>query len=272
MDKINVISIQITPKKADSQYNCDKINTILQNSEHKKYDLIVMPEFFNAGINLTNEEFFKYAEKPSESIVLKNMSETAKKYSSYIVCGSILVNDKEKCLNRSYLLDRKGNIISKYDKIHLFNYLGGNEGSYTYPGEQLKVIQTDFGKIGFGICFDIRFPEHFLKLTRMGAEIFVLPASWLIANNATPEFKAQFIKNWQIINTARALDNAAYLISANNTGELRPYFNGIGHSMIVDFEGKILAQNDEITESYIYAELDLKALRAYRKNFPVQNF
>jgi len=269
MDRICVLSLQFGAKKADKQANIDKVKELIKKNGKNSYDLIVLPEFFDAGINLKNNEFIEYAEVESNSIVLKELAQVAREYNSYVHCGGVLFKENGKCYNRTYFLNRDGSVLAKYDKIHLFDYFGGNEGSYTYPGDKIKVVDTDFGKIGLAICFDLRYPAHFTKLVRQGAELFVAPAAWSVVKKAPEEYKKQFIENWRTINKARAFDNAAFLITANNAGDMHPMFSGIGHSMIVDYEGKIYAEADETPEKTIYAELDFNALRKYRERFPV---
>lgn len=269
MSRICVLSMQFAPKKADKRANINKVRELIKNHGKNNYDLIVVPEFFDAGINLTNKQFVELAEVENASIVLSQLSEIAREYKSYVHCGGVLFKENGKCYNRTYVFNREGSVIAKYDKIHLFNYFGGNEGSYTYPGDKIKVVDTDFGKIGLAICFDLRYPEHFTKLVRQGAEIFVVPAAWSVVKKAPEDYKKQFIENWRTINKARAFDNAAFLVTANNAGDMHPMFNGIGHSMIVDYEGKIYQEADEKPEKTIYAELDFEALRKYRERFPV---
>lgn len=270
MKRVSVVSLQFAPIKANAIENCKKVKNLLENLKDDAYDLIVLPEFFNAGINMTNEEFFEYAEVESNSVVLSKMAEVARKYNSYVLCGSVLFREGKKLLNRSYLLNRHGSVEVKYDKIHLFNYFGGTEGGYTYPGEQVCVAKTDFGVLGLATCFDLRFPEHFLKLVKRGAQIITLPAAWSIVNKATPEYKSQFIKNWRTLCSARALDCNAFFVSSNNAGDIHPLFKGIGNSMIIDFDGKILAQAGETPDIAIKAVLDIEALKKSRKVFPVE--
>ncbi len=269
MTKIKILSMQFAPKKADKAFNLERVKKIIAEHGNQEYDLIVLPEFFDAGVNLSNKEFYEFAEDEKKSVVLKELAKVATNYNSYVHCGGVLFKEKGKCFNRTYLLDRNGEIAAKYDKIHLFSYFGGNEDSYTYPGDKIKVYEADFGKIGLAICFDLRYPQHFTNLVRQGAELFVVPAAWSVVKKATIEYKEQFIENWRTINKARAFDNAAFLVSANNAGDMHPMFNGIGHSMMVDFDGKILAEADEKSDKFIYSELDFGALRKYRERFPI---
>jgi len=265
-----VLSLQFTPVKADKITNLNKIKELIRKNGKDKYDLIVLPEFFDTGINLSNEEIYNLAEEENNSVILKTLSELAREYKTYIHCGSICFKEKNKIYNRAYFLDRNGKILTKYDKIHLFNYFGGNEGSYTTAGEKLITIDTDFGKIGFATCFDIRFPQMFYQLTKMGAELFVLPATWQYFNKVSVNEKKQFVDSWQLMNQARAFDNIAFLISSNEVGATHPLFTGIGNSMIVNHDGTILV-NAETTETAIYSELNFSSLRKARKVFPIEH-
>ena len=267
-NKINILSLQITPQKADKQANIEKIKNLIEKDGKNNYDLIVLPEFFDTGIDLTNKEVYDYAEEEKNSPILKELSKLAIKYNTYIHCGSICFKENKKCYNRAYLLNREGTIIAQYDKIHLFNYFGGNEGTYTTAGDKLCVVETDFGKIGLATCFDLRFPEMFTKLTKMGAEIFVLPAAWLTLNKSPKEEKELIINNWKLISKARAYDNVSYVITTNEVGKTHPILEAIGNSMIIDFNGSVLS-NAQNNECAISAQLDMQKLRAARKNFPI---
>lgn len=269
-DTIRVISLQFLPEKANIKANLNKIDELLEKSGEKSYDLILVPEFFNTGINLTNKQFTDYAEPEDASVSLDYFQRAAKKYNSYIVCGSFLVKKSDGVYNTSYVVDRNGTKAGEYSKIHLFDYFGGNEGAYTKPGKEITVLDTDFGKLGLGICFDLRFADHFTKLLKKGAEVITIPAAWSTLNSATPDFLDNFIDNWKLFARARALDNLACLVTSNICGKANHFLSSIGYSSIINFDGKVLkdALQDEYTS--ITAELNLKALREARKNFPIQ--
>lgn len=268
MDKIKVLSLQFTPIKADKKANIERIKELIKSSQHTNYDLIALPEFFDTGINISNKEVYELAETEKNSPVLEELSKLAKQYNSYIHCGSICFKEKNKVYNRSYLLNRDGSILTHYDKIHLFNYCGGNEGEYTTAGDKLCIVETDFGKIGLATCFDIRFPQMFTKLSQMGAELFIVPATWLVVKKSPSQQKEQITTNWRLISKARAYDNIAFVITANEVGSIHPMFEAIGNSMIINHDGVPLSiANDK--EETIYAELDFEALRNARKIFPV---
>ena len=270
MSKVKILSIQFTPLKADKIANLGKIKKLIEEDGKESYDLITLPEFFDTGINITNKEVYEYAEREEGSIILKELSQLAIKYNSYIHCGSICFKANKKCYNRAYMLNRQGEIIAKYDKIHLFNYFGGNEGAYTTAGDKLCVVETDFAKIGLATCFDIRFPEMFTKLTKMGAELFIIPATWLVVNKSPISQKEQFITNWQLMSKIRAYDNVAYVVTSNEVGAIHPMFEAVGHSMIINYGGNVISQAKN-EECAIFAEVDFSELKEARKIFPIHN-
>ena len=260
MDKVDVLTVQIQPQIGERCKNFEKVDKLIEKNSYSKLDLIVLPEFFNTGVD--TEAFKKLCEKEEASETLTFCAEIAKKYSSYIVTGSIIESDGDKLFNTSWLLDRNGKKIEKYRKIHLFNCFGGTEHHYVTPGEKIIVADTDFGKIGMSVCFDIKFPRHHLELVKMGAQIIVAPAAWCAPNalvqNACEE--------WDLMNKARAFDNLAYFISSNLCGKIDDNLSACGNSKIVGFDGKVIssAQNEEATA---FAQIDIELLNNMRSKF-----
>ncbi len=268
-DKISVVSLQFLPADKNPQENLRIISTLLEEHAPSKIDLIVFPEFFNTGINLTADDFRKFAAKDNTSLIFDFAAQIAQKYASYVVCGSILEERHEKFYNTSVLFDREGNCMASYDKMHLFNYFGGNEGEYTEPGSETVVVDTDFGKLGLSVCFDIRFAGCFHELMKKGAEIITNPAAWSTLNSATQAFRAKFDDDWKLMAKTRAFDNVCAVITSNQCGRQNSFLTSIGFSQIVNHEGVVLACAGADEKTLISAEIDLKALREARKQFPI---
>ncbi len=256
MSKINILLVQICPKKGDKKGNLNRVKTLIEESGYKDIDLILLPEFFNTGID--NKSFIELAEEESNSETINFFSEIAIKYSTNIVMGTIIEKDGEKLYNTSYFIDRHGNIAGKYRKMHLFNYFGGNEGECLSPGDEIVVLETDIGKLGMSICFDIRFPLLFNKLLKKGAEIIVCPAAWA----------ADWVHTWEISNQALALQNAAYFVSCTGCGDAGYLL--AGNSMIVDPYGNIVEKMG-LQESVLYKTIDLNVVKELRDTFPIMN-
>ena len=269
MTNAKILNIQISPKIGDKLYNCNKIGEYISNNSSGGLDLVLMPEFFSTGID--NVSFTQYPEIEENSWILAYFSELAKQFSTNIVCGSVIEKTPDKRLyNTSYAIDRKGNIVGKYRKIHLFNYLGGSEGKTIEAGNMPVVVEFDFARVGMSICFDIRYPTLYKQLIKMGAEIIVSPSAWCTLNSLRDEETSDFINCWRAFNVARAAENLVYFVTSNLVGINNQFLYSIGNSMITDPMGKILS-NSQNTESAVYQTLDMKLVRKLKKDYPVYN-
>lgn len=263
MTKANILSIQLRPKIGQKQKNLEKASELIEKNLSKvanSPDLILLPEFFNTGISVP--EFKKLAETPQKNETVDFFAKIAQKHNTYILCGSIIETDGKNLYNTSTLIDRKGKIVAKYRKIHLFDSFGGTEDQYCTRGDKEIVVDTDFGKIGMSVCFDIRFPKHFLNLVKQGAQIIVEPAAWCAPNQYFQINKEQ----WQLMNKARALDNMVYFCSSNLCGKVDSFLSACGSSMICAPNGEVLAQADE-DEGAIGACIDTGFLEMLRSQF-----
>lgn len=265
-NKVNVISVQIRPKIGRREENHRKVKEFIDANSHLNPDLILMPEFFNSGVSVV--EFKKLAEDGKNSETLAFFSKIAKEYHSYILTGSIIEkvteNDSEKFYNTSWLLDRDGKVIAKYRKMHLFDSFGGTENQYNTPGDEYVVADTDFGKVGMSVCFDIKFPKHYIELVKRGAEVIVEPAAWCAPNNILENAKEE----WILMNRARALDNMVYFISSNQCGKIDSFLSACGHSIIAAPNGKILSDAGD-DEGIAAFQIDMEFLRLLRTQFDV---
>lgn len=257
MTIVNILSVQINPVTFEKQINLEKVKKLIVENSSLNPDFIIMPEFFNTG--LSEEAFKELAEEEYSSETIAFFSELAIKYNTNIHTGAIIEREGDKLYNTSFFINRKGRVIGKYRKIHLFDYFGGNEGNLITPGKDLVVLDTDIGKIGMGACFDIRFPSHYNKLMKMGAEILVCPSAWNLAK----------VSEWELCNRSMAFENLAYFVSSCLCGEA--FYELAGNSMIIDPEGKIIARAGT-DEGVAFAQIDLARVREIREVFPVATF
>jgi len=261
MTKARVLGIQLQPVLGNKKANFEKVESFIKENAWYKPDLIVLPEVFNTGID--HRYFHKCAEAVPEGETTEFFSKIAKKYKTNIISGSFV----EKCegevcqyKNTSVVFDRHGEILGKYQKIHMFNSYGTNEGDYFSSGDTAVAVQTDIGKIGLSICFDIRFPELYRTLTYAGAEIIICAAAW-----AYPR-----LDHWITLNKARAVENTVYVIAVNQAGRVTPKWQNLGMSMIINPWGDITAAAGS-DEGVMTGEIDLNYLKKIREEFPVLN-
>lgn len=267
MSQVRILNIQLNAKMGDRLYNCNKVGRFISNNAKNGLDLVIVPEFFSTGIDGTS--FVEHPETQENSGVLAYFSELARQFSTNIICGSVIEKTPEnKLYNTSYALDRKGKIVGKYRKIHLYNYLGGNEGNTITPGNTPVVADFDFAKVGMSICFDIRYPQLYKSLIKMGAEIIVSPSAWCIPSASSADEIADFINCWRAFNVSRAAENLVYFITSNLIGINSRYLYCIGNSMITDPYGKIIS-NGQNSECAVYEKLDMETVRKLKKQYPI---
>ena len=260
MSKHVVAALQIGSDPRGKAATIEKILSYEDQIKASGADLVVLPEFFNSGVSVP--EFKKMAQKQFNDEVVEYLGLLAKKHNTYILAGSIMEQENGRMYNTSRLLNRNGEQISKYRKIHLFDSFGGTENEYCTAGDEIVVVQTDFGKVGISVCFDIRFPKHFLNLVKNGAELILEPAAWCAPNELVEQMQSQ----WVVLNRARAVDNLVYFVSSNLCGKVDSTFSACGHSMIVSPDGEVLAEADN-EENAIFATIDLDYVRQLRSQF-----
>lgn len=233
--------------------------------------LIVLPENF-AIMGMQDADQIKVAEDEGTGPIQNFLSEQAKNNKIWIVAGTIPINldsdntEYEKKVYAACLVyNEKGERISRYDKVHLFDVHleltneTYNESETIEAGNKAIVVETPFGKIGLAICFDLRFPELFRQLVLLGAEIIVVPAAFTASTGKA---------HWEILLRARAIENLCYVIASAQGGY---HVNGretYGDSMIVDPWGTVLDRLPQ-GSGYVAADIDVENINIIRKNFPV---
>lgn len=255
--KAKVLGVQIQPVMGDKKANLDKVKNYIEQYQWYKPDLVVLPEVFNTGVD--HKDLQKLAEVVPEGETTELMISLAKKFGTNIIAGSFA----EKLTDGSYrntsvAINRDGEIIGKYHKIHLFNYHGSEESKYVSPGDSPCIVETDIGKIGLTICFDIRFPELYRCLTYAGAEIIVNTAA----------FPYPKLDHWVTLNKARSIENIVYMIAVNQCGRVGIKRQNLGMSMVINPWGEVIASAGS-DEGVMMAEIDLDYLRKTRTEFPV---
>jgi deaminated glutathione amidase len=180
------------------------------------------------------------------------------------VGSTAILLDDGKVANRGLLFGPDGLLVTRYDKIHMFDVdLDNGENwreSATYrPGDEAQVIDLPFGRVGFAICYDVRFPQLFRAEALAGAEILTLPAAF---TRQTGE------AHWEVLLRARAIENGAFLIAAAQAGLHEDGRETFGHSMIVDPWGRVLASTGGTGEAVITADLDIAEVAAARRKIP----
>jgi len=214
-------------------------------------DFIAFPECV-AMMEMGRERVRAKAAPEARHAALAAFRDLARELGVWLLGGSLTVTvDGERVANRSYLIDAAGNLVARYDKIHMFDVdLEGGESyreSATYrPGEEARVVATPFGVLGMTICYDMRFPQLYRALAKAGATLISVPSAF-----TRPTGKA----HWEVLLRARAIENGAYVFAPAQCGEHPHGRKTWGHSLIVDPRGEVLADGGE-EPGFVVAEID----------------
>lgn len=239
---------------------------IIEAANHDA-NLIVLPEMFAImGHEATDK--VKVKEAFGAGKIQSFLAELAKSNRVWIVGGTIPIEceHKNKVRAASLVYNDKGELVARYDKIHLFDVVLSEteyykESDTTEPGDKIVTVDTPFGRIGLAVCYDVRFPELFRSLFDNNAEIIMLPSAFTV-----PTGKA----HWEILVRSRAIENFCYLVGAAQGGTHTSGRKTYGHSMIVEPWGSIAAKMDTDDQGIIYADIDLAKVHAARKSIPLQ--
>jgi predicted amidohydrolase len=195
------------------------------------------------------------------------LSEIARRHGMWILGGSVLeAGEDGKVFNTSLLVDRAGELVAHYRKIHLFDVeLPGQppiRESFSYtPGEEIVTAETEFGRVGLSICYDVRFPELYRALVARGAEILFVPSAFTFETGKD---------HWDVLLRARAIEGQAFVLAPAQWGTWgRPESNrrSYGNSLAVDPWGTVIARAPHGV-GVTFAELDLEEVRRVRERLP----
>lgn len=211
-------------------------------------DTIIMPEIWTIGYALKN--LAQVAETMNGALI-SELADIARGNGVNIIAGSLPLKRNDGIYNSALVFNRRGDIITSYDKVHLFSMYG--EKRFFASGNMLSLFSLDGMAAGLGICYDLRFPELFRGLALRGAQVVFIPAEWPAARG----------RHWQPLIQARAIENHMYVCAVNCVGEHKgsPFY---GHSLLVGPDGDILVEGDD-KEGIIYGEIDLERVIEVRK-------
>lgn len=228
--------------------------------------LIVLPESF-ALMGMTDAEQVEISEEQGQGRIQEFLSAQAKENQVWIIAGTLPIKSENanKVYAACFVYNDKGEQVSRYDKIHLFDvYLEATSETYHESetldaGENIVVIETPFGKVGLAICYDLRFPELFRQLVLQGAEIIVVPSAFTASTGKA---------HWELLLRARAVENLCYVVASAQGGYHVSGRETYGHSMIVDPWGTIIDCLPN-GSGYVIADIDIENINKIRHSFPV---
>jgi len=250
--------------------NLMEASRLIREAASKGADLVVLPENF-ALMAMHESENIDLAEEQGSGYIQDIIRQAAIDNKVWIVAGSLPIKSQhsDKASAASLMFNDQGEIVARYDKIHLFDVEVNCKNSQSpdvykesdtfEAGDKVVVVDTPFGKIGMSICYDLRFPLLYREMVNQGAQIFLIPAAF---TKTTGEM------HWEPLIKARAIENQCYVVAPAQGGY---HVNGrhtYGHSMMVDYLGQVHGLRLKGT-GIITMNIDLNAQQKLRESFPV---
>lgn len=224
-------------------------------------DLVVLPEMFCCEYN--NSAFIQNRE-PAGGLIWKALSRTAATHAIWLVGGSIPEADSFDTFNTSFVFDRSGRQVTFHRKMHLFDIdvAGGQrfcESDTFSAGDGISVFDTEFGKMGLCVCFDIRYPELCRLMTLDGARVIFCAASFNMTTGPA---------HWELMFRTRAVENQLFTAGCAAARDERGSYVSYGNSIVVSPWGDIIARAGA-EETILYADLDLDLIAKVRSELPL---
>ncbi len=247
--------------------NLQQASVLLEQAAKQGAALAVLPEMFpliGQGPGLKAARI-RIQEQEGNGPIQDFISALAKRLKIWIIAGTIPIASEDP--TRSYaaclVFNEDGKQVARYDKLHLFDAALDTgevyrESDSTFPGNKIVLVHTPVGKIGLGVCYDLRFPELFRQLQHMGAEIFAVPAAFTVTTGKL---------HWETLTRAIAIHNFCYVIGAGQHGLHGMGRETYGNSIIISPNGEVLSQLENGI-GVLTAQIDLNWLAAKRKEIP----
>ena len=231
---VHIACLQTQPK-ADFEAALTEALDLAAIAVEQGAQALFLPEYCG-GLKTKGGMFAPPALPESSHPVLTGLRGFAKAHDVWISVGSLAVPGRAgKVINRSLLLDRTGAVVSRYDKLHLFDIQLSDQEVYresarVTPGQHCIVSNVDWAVIGHSICYDLRFPNLYRDMAQAGAEVLIVPSAFT---------KKTGQAHWHVLNRARAIENGAFVVSACAVGTVEGGGEAYGHSLIINHGARL---------------------------------
>jgi omega-amidase len=236
----------------DPEKNYQSAERLIENAMIDKPDIIVLPELWTTGYDLTRLD--EIGDKEAVQTI-EFLRKAAKKYHVHFIGGSVANREETGVKNTLLIINKEGRLVHQYSKLHLFKLM--DEHIYLEAGSKKGLFQLENFQFAGAICYDIRFPEWIRAHTSVGAEALFVVAEW----------PAPRLSHWRSLLIARAIENQCYVIACNRSGQ-DPKNLFAGHSLIIDPWGEVIAEAGE-KEEILSAVIDMTLVQEVRKQIPI---
>jgi predicted amidohydrolase len=244
---------------ADVAANLEAAERLVAAAARDGAAVVVLPEKWNL---LGGGEELRAGAEELDGPSISAARRWARELGVVLVAGSFAERGEEKAFNTSVLIDEGGDVVATYRKIHMFDVeVGGvvyRESEHEEPGAEAVVADAGGLELGLTVCYDLRFPELYRILAVRGARAFTVPSAFTSHTGRD---------HWELLLRARAVENQAFVIAADQFGKAPPNYDSYGRSMIVDPWGIVLAAAPD-GEGFAACELDLAGQERIRRTLP----
>jgi predicted amidohydrolase len=248
---VNVVAIQFDIAWENKEANFKRVRDLIDQAKPAKDSLVVLPEMFATGFTMNDRTMAEEYGGETESF----LSDCSKSFGVWMIAGAPVRNRQGKARNKALVFSPEGKLVAYYSKMHPFT-LGGEADHYA-AGKEPTIFSWSDCTVSPFVCYDLRFPEIFRRAAAQAKpHLYAVIASW-------PEKR---IHHWIRLLQSRAIENQAFVVGVNRIGR-DPFFTYPGRSIIVDFNGEIMADAGD-RETAIQAALDLPTLAKYRSGLP----
>ncbi|XP_062850430.1 deaminated glutathione amidase isoform X2 [Trichomycterus rosablanca] len=263
-----VCQMTSTPDKEANFTTCKRL---VEQAKQSGASMVFLPEAFDY-IGSNREETLQLSESLQGDLISR-YTKLARMLNVWLSLGGFherghdWENDR-RIYNCHIIINDQGEIVSVYRKGHLFDVeltsrgVSLKESAFTIPGPGLvPPVQTPIGKVGLGICYDLRFPEMSVALQRQGAEILTYPSAFTVATGTA---------HWEVLLRARAIETQCFVLAAAQVGAHHAKRSSYGHALAVDPWGVVMADCGGTDSGVVMVEIDVQKLQNTRKDMPVQ--
>ncbi len=250
--KLTISLGQMDVKLGDPAANWETVQTMTAEAKQRGSDLVVFPELWSTGYDLENA--VRYATPTNEGLFAQ-VAALAQTHQIAILGSCLSRLGDRQFGNTAVYFDANGRSLGEYSKLHLFRLM--QEEQFLTAGPQSTLVETEWGKAGLTICYDLRFPELFRRYALAGAQLVFVPAEW-------PHPR---LAHWRTLLRARAIENQMFVVACNRVGRSKET-DFFGHSCIVDPWGEMVIELGE-AEMLGTAVIDIAKVNEVRAKIPV---
>lgn len=257
---VRVAAVQMV-SGPDVEANLREADVLIAEAARQGAKLVALPEYFPL---ISPDEMAKVRvrEIPGAGPIQDFLRDAAQRHGVWLVGGSLplVTEDPQRVRNACLVFDPEGRQVARYDKMHLFGFRRGqeryDESATIEPGEQIVSFDGPCGKVGLGVCYDLRFPEFFRAMGKVN--LIVLPAAFTYTTGKA---------HWEVLLRARAIENLCYVMAPAQGGEHPGGRRTWGHTMLIDPWGEVLASRDA-GAGVVCADIDPACIASVRASLP----